>query len=425
MRCHVDVLAVWGMLLAGALGFYACAKPLPPAPPPAPAPRETATAPVEAPTPEAAPKPLADPALIGAMLRDAYRQEAQGHAEEARAAFVRVVELARAHAPAGGGGPEDFGNVVSARGGYAAVHGKHGVLFFRAETGEPVAFEPGASLDENYDDVLPEPPLFVLRIAEEQVLYDAIAGAPVVRSTRIRVAPGGRMAVAFETGDCRWHEWDLLGRRETHVLEARGGICKGGDQQEESFITPDERWLVALGGRWDLRTWRLHRFPEGSAYGPSGFPGVSSDRRFVAYFRRRRPVTPEELERPERVTLALFDLRNETETRVTDPSFSSLSNSRALDFADAPLRLHATDYTRWVYAVPSLRLIVRVPSASGAAIPLTPDQERALTSVSLEPVPEREGFDWEPEKRLRTRACDIGGFPVPRAICGPAGATAP
>jgi hypothetical protein len=40
----------------------------------------------------------------------------------------------------------------------------------------------------------------------------------------------------------------------------------------------------------------------------------------------------------DRVTLAHFDLRGETEARVTDPSFSSLANDRALQFGDAPLR---------------------------------------------------------------------------------------
>ena len=378
--------------------------------------------PVAAPPPEVAPAPLADPAVLGALLRDAYRLQGQGPVAGARAAFEHVAELARAHA-ANGSEPEDSGNPVPARGGHAAVQGARGVLFFRADTGEPVAFEPEAALEEGEDDVPPDAPLFILRLGEEQVLYDATTGAPLARSARIRVRPGGKVAYLFETSDCRWHAWDLAGRRETHALEARGGACEDRAPDEASFITPDGRWLIALGGRWDLRTGRLHRFPEGSAYGPSLSPAVSSDRRFVAYFRMRWPPA---LEGDQRVTLALFDLRSGAEAHANDPSFASLANGRALEFADAPLRLLVVDYTRWAYAVPSLRLIVRVPSARGASVAgsgLRPEQERALTGASPEPAPR--ALDPGPAARLRARACVLGGFPLPRAVCQDARAPAP
>jgi hypothetical protein len=424
-RGYVDTLVVGVMLVASVVAVPACAERLPPPPPPAPTPREAASPAVGARPPEAAPKPLTDPAVIGALLHDAYRRRAQGAAEEARTAFERVAELARAHAPADRRRADDFGGVVPARGGYAAVHGERGMLFFQAETGEPVAFEPEATLDEQDGDVLPEGPFFLLRVATEQVLYDALAGAPVVRGPRIHVAPGTGLAYAFETSDCRWHAWDLRSRREAQALEARGGTCQGGEHHEASFITPDGRWLVGLGGRWDLRTRRLRRFPEGSAYGPSMGHAVSSDRRFVAYFRRRWPLSPDAWS--ERVMLALLDLRSGTETRVTDPAFSSLSNGNALEFADAPLRLLVVDYTMWAYAVPSLRLLVRGPPAPDAPValhPLRPEQEQALLTHAP-PEPATPVYDPGPAERLRAHACDIGGFPLPIAVCGDGGATAP
>src|SRR5258706_166650 len=83
-------------------------------------------------------------------------------------------------------------------GGHAAARGTRGLLFFGAETGEPVAFEPEATLDEADRDELPDAPLFVLRVADERLLYDASAGAQVARTAGMRVPPGGKVAYLFE-----------------------------------------------------------------------------------------------------------------------------------------------------------------------------------------------------------------------------------
>jgi hypothetical protein len=140
---------------------------------------------------------------------------------------------------------------------------------------------------------------------------------------------------------------------------------------------------------------------------------VSPDGRHLAMLRVRKPGRAEDAFAGRAVDLALFDLKNETETAASEPAFASLANGRPLDFVDGPLRLRVTDYSQWLFSIPALRVLAR----SGAR-GQRPDEPSAFRQPgSTRPAaapPDTTGL----RDRLDAQVCRLAGFVLPRALCG-------
>ena len=345
------------------------------------------------------------------LLRDAYRERAAGDEVGAKRLFDDMMALARPWAVATPGTGKSGLSIAVPRGGVAAGD-RHGVLFFKADTGEPFAYEPGLYFESD-EGPLPTVPLFSV----DGGLYDPIFGTLVVEGATVLVHPSGQTAYALGH-DCRWHEWDLVRRTESALLPATPmppWYCSS-TFPRSSFITSDGRWLVALGGYWDLPRRRLIPFSRDRMLGPAFPPAESPDGRYVAYIGTAVPPMESGDSGPGFGDLVLFDRQRGTDVAVRETSFGTLSNGRPLSFSLSGRYLLVTDYARWLYAVPGLRLVEK--SSYSRLAGHSAEAARALSEGFVEPESVRSTPALAALKsRLDARVCSVGGLLVPRSLC--------
>lgn len=359
------------------------------------------------------------------LLQGAYKDLALGRQAEARYGFERAVKLIGMLAP--DGGCQNGYTLAPARGKIAAVEGC-GVLFFDDESGVPLGYEPHARLDERRWIALPDAPLFELWHFDDQhehALYDAKLGAPVVHGASFLAAPDGKTIYVFKTSDCRWHEWNVTAGRETGVLEASGehppdradfmgATCDRTSDVDYSFIGPDGRWLFGVGGRWDLRTRRLRRYPGGGLQSPTMARADSPDGRYIVYYREDL-VGTKGYQR-----LVVFDQRTGNETMITGPRLTGYV--QFMDYLEAPpLRLRIQEYPALlVVTIPSLTLVAHDDLITGRPVvgrkmleePALPRPEPTeATYIDLS------GTCGSAAGRAAGGACSLKGYPLPCGYC--------
>ncbi len=417
-------------------------RPIEPLCPTIPAPRA-----VEAPAAAVleTPKPRDRRELV-VLLHHAYREKSLGHEDGAKLLFKLFVELASpGDEPEVGLGAKK-GEVVPARGGVAAIDTPDGPLFFHADTGEPFAFEPGLLLTSEESSRGGQPahgrPLFSVSVGGDEHSYVVDEGVTVARGRGVAFfdpvaqrlsfqgpthvySPRGHLVYAFLFRDCRWHSWDLEKQHEAQALERHLVPAECDDDMKSSYlhdravISSTDRWLIADGGVWDLRTrQRVVRY--------GGLPALSPDERFVAYLTAVVfPGDPEHVR--QRNTLVLLDLDSGAVTKTDGSPTRGYEGSYiggavynpdpvAFDPIAREVSVFHTFAPAVNFAVPTLRFLSRANPNLAAAAGVPPLPLWAPPPPRPAPIP-RPIVDPALGERLRKEACLVDGFWVPHAYC--------
>jgi hypothetical protein len=427
-----------------------------PSPPPLalrPIERPRATPPAPCPVEVSAVEPSKprDRRELAVLLHHAYRERSLGHSQAADLLFKLFVELApQGEKPKLGVGAAK-GRVVRARGGVAAFDSPDGPVFFRADTGEPFAFEPDVSL-RSQDPSHDEPrgrgaPLFWVDVGSDQAtdlidrreprsddphvaFFDPTARKFFFGGPEHIHAPGGHLVYAYLSRDCRWHAWDIEKQQEAYALESHIAPAKCNRdldlryRTQAAVLTADERWLIAQGGLWDLKSRRL-------IIRDSDPPSLSPDEQYVAYLTGVDfPQGPEGFRH--RRTLVLLELATGKKTKTSGPlladskqpflSGDDFMNPFPVTFDKSTRSVMVVPYTSAaVFAVPSLQLIslsifnadamtaARAGQPPLPPWPASPPQPPAGPTLPVDP---------SLEERLSRAVCLADGFLVPRALCG-------
>lgn len=296
------------------------------APPPPEAPAVSAAAP--------APEPQ-DPAermKLAIVLRDAYRARAAGRKAEADAKFRGVLDAASKRAKPTPGLTADPVTATT-RGGVAAIIAKDGPVFVRADSGEPIAFEPTVTIDPKEDTRynLPEPPFFRAKMADPRVagiaafgvesqaassgpgatqwtgLFDPTTLRFIASDGPMLVRPGGKWLYLYDGEHCVWQVWDLHDVKKTGTLDTNVGYGQCSNHtfagELNTFISPSGKWLEADATLWDLE--KKKKVAQSSAHELM----MSRDEKYVAYLKtsgdgesRRTTLILEELDGHKQVT---------------------------------------------------------------------------------------------------------------------------